>query len=263
MTARIVDRLCVLVAILCCMVFGSLLEANEKISNLESRADQWIDLQIKASRERSEWNSERVLLESSIHSLEAEKELLHEEVAANKLAVDLYSKNRDKLKEALTEKEEALATLKNRLEEFETRLVALLPSFPEPLSKDIRPLIGKLGSEIDGRAVSIATRTQSLVTILSSIDQFNNSLTVTHQIRKGADGGEFDTRVMYWGLAFGYAVDSSGERAWRLSPSVDGWDWAENPEIAPDLIDLLEIYERNQEPKLVTLPVSLAKGGAQ
>jgi len=256
-------RYCAYGVVLCLSVTGLHVIADDRITNLESTADQWIDLEINASKERSAWKSERVLLESTIRSLEMEQAFLNEEVASNQLAADLYTKNFENVATAISDKKSALDTLKERLQAYEARLKLLLPRLPEPLSRDIRPLVGKLGEKIDDHPVSVASRVQNVVTILTTIDQFNNSLTVTHQIRKTPDGGEFDTQVIYWGLAFGFAVDALGERSWRLSASDNGWRWEEDNEIATELVALIDIYERNREPELLTLPVSLAKGGAQ
>jgi len=227
------------------------------IDEIESDTDRWIELQSALSKESARWESEKELLENSIRVLNTEKEVIEGSLESNRLASELYLKNQSSLVEEIGQRKAALGVASEVLSDYREKVESIIARLPEPIREEVAALAVKLDSEVEDSEGTVAGRMQSLISILAMVDQFNNSLTLTHQIREGANGRSFDTRVLYWGLSMGFAVDRSGELAWRLIPGEGGWTWEDASGEAASIKTLLDIYENDQRPSLVSLRAKL------
>ncbi len=185
-----------------------------------------------------------------------EKGIVEKTLESNRLASEQYINNEASLKGRIDAQKKALEVISNVLEAHQEKVDSIIVRLPEPLRSEIEALALKLKPN-EEEASTVAGRMQSLISILTMIDQFNNSLTLTHQIRKDPNGLEIDTRVLYWGLSVGYAVDAKGELAWRLIPNGDGWAWEDASSEAASIQAMLDIYENDRRPSLVPLRATL------
>lgn len=226
-----------------------------RISAIESDTDRWIELQSQIAKSKNDWKNERLLLGSSIEILEAEQATLIESIASNEQASGVYVANRDRIKRRVVEQRDSLAGLKEPLRALESELKVLLPRLPSPLRQEVQSHLAK----VDAESASVASRAQSLVSSLTAIDRFSNSLTIKRVVRPGPDGGEVSVRVLYWGLAVAYGVDVANGRAWMIRPGGSGWEWQPRDEIFAEVLELVESYEnRSDDPRLIALPASLS-----
>jgi hypothetical protein len=243
-------------------------DTDDDAAQLKNQADRWFDLEKRAADERNEWRTQKEVLTASIDVLKKEQASLQSKVEANELSAGLFAKRIETARTELAAHEAAHETLAAGCTTMERRLRALFPRLPEPLQQKIQPMLNKL--ERPPAPLNISERTQALVAALTAVDLFNNSLTLTHHLRKNAAGDALDVKVLYWGLAMGYGVDADGTHAWLLTPGDQGWQWQEAPEHSPAIRTLVGIYEKRDNPVLVTLPVgtegtstSSGQGGAQ
>ncbi len=250
---RVASLFCLLIPIL----VGFALRAHADVDSIESDAEKWIELQTRIAEENAKWKIEKELLESSILVLTTEQESLKESLESNKVASDLYEKNRNRVVSKLKENGDALQHLMGKMEEYESQINSIYAGLPEPLQKEVESMMRKIPAMIDDEPLSVAARIQSLISVLTSIDQFNNALNLTHQLRKNSDGTQIDVRVLYWGLSVGYAVDGRGNQAWVLKPGESGWTWNEANDMTSDIQDLMDVYEKRGSPRLISLPASL------
>ncbi len=250
---RVASLGCLLIS----MMVGFALSAFANVDAIESDAEKWIELQTRIAEENAKWKAEKELLESSILVLTTEQNSLKESLESNKIASDLYQKNRDRVTSRLEMNGAALGAMIDKMNEYEEKIASIYARLPEPLKKDVASLMKKIPAEIDYEPLSVAARIQSLISVLTSIDQFNNALNLTHQIRENSDGKSINVRVLYWGLSVGYAVDGRGEQAWILRPGESGWTWSAANEMAPDVVDLMNVYEKRESPRLISLPANL------
>lgn len=235
---------------------------SDDLDGLKSQADRWIELELRIAREKDQWRSEKEVLEDSRDVLQKEQIALQAKLEANELATRLFRTRFESAEAELAEHEEAQELLRARGDALEARLRSVLPRLPEPLRESIDPQLSKLENRDGEDAISVSQATQTLVSVLSTIDRFNNTLTLTHQLRADATGETIDVKVLYWGLALAYAVDARGEDAWLLVPGADGWEWRDQKANAAEITALMAIYEKQQNPRLVALPASLT-GGAR
>jgi hypothetical protein len=242
----------------------SLRAADESTSadELKNQTDRWIDLEKRAADERYTWRTQKEVLTTTIDVLKKERESLQAKLQANTFASGLFRTRVENARGELATQEAAQATMTEKCLALEQRLRALFVRLPEPLQERIRPMLDKLGRATAAEPITVSERTQLLVSSLTAIDQFNNSLTLTHHLRPNAAGETLDIKVLYWGLAAGYAIDANGEHAWLLTPGAAGWEWVDATAHAGEIDALIGVYEKRYKPELVVLPVG-REGGAK
>ncbi len=249
-------RRAVVVAVAACGLAGlapSPLPAADA-AELKAQADRWVELEKKTADERAEWRTQKEVLAASVGVLEKERAALRARLEANELAAGLFNTKVDNARAELAAHETAHAALARGCAALEDRLRTLLVRLPEPLQDKVRPLL-EAPAPADGGEIAVSERARKLAAALTAIDQFNNSLTLTHHLRKDEAGGDvFDVKVLYWGLATGYGIDARGTRAWVLTPGASGWQWREEPVRVKEIGTLLAVYEKRHTPELVVLP---------
>lgn len=245
-------------ASLLCLPQLVLAQNDDPIKAIEEQTDRWIELETRIARERNQWKTDRQLLKNSIDLLHTENRALQSMLESNQSASKVLLRNLDSLQSTIEENEAGLAALQEPLDRFEARLNSLAPQLPDPLRAEVTSLLAKVKPAPDKPKVTPSTRVQTLVSVLAAIDKFNNSLTVANSTRPDPNGGEVSVRVLYWGLAAGFALDRANQRAWTVSPTEEGWTWSEANQAYLQIADLFQLYESDvQDPRLVLLPMNL------
>jgi len=232
----------------------------DPVKRVENDADRWIELETRMAKERSQWKAEKRILQSRIDLLEAENESLESIREANQTLAATLLENRDRIARSIAENEAGLEALKEPLDGFAARLESLAEALPDPLREGARASLAKLAPKEDSESPpSVSTRVQTLLSTLAKIDAFNNSLTLASATRPDPSGGEVNVRVLYWGLASGYALDRANRRAWIVAPEGgQGWTWTEADDAYEPIAEAFEVYEsETRDPRLVSLPIEL------
>lgn len=231
---------------------------DDGFARAEADTDRWIQLESQIASARTDWTTEKALLASNIKLLETEQATLQRAIESNRKASEVYVSNRNRLSDRVEEQSTALAELEMPLRSIEQSLRSLYPKLPPPLQQQLAGHLNKLAPAADGGAASVATRTQSIVSSLTAIERFSNTLTLVRETQPGPGSGEVSAQVLYWGLAVGYGVDQANGRAWIVEPGSSGWVWSEKPEIYDQVLTLIASYQRDAEdPQLVFLPATV------
>ena len=234
------------------------------LTDVQNNTDQWIELERRIADEQNQWETDREILSSRLAALQEEQASLRQNIESFAVANQLFDANRVRLEDELSLHRTANEALEERLAELESRIQTLRDVLPDPLLEELAPLLRRLDPAPQGQEEeekrSAADRAQSVTAILAAISRFGNSINLTHTIRPSALGGpEKDIRVLYWGLSFAFASDVNGSEAWFLRPSPGGWTWEDRSDQALRFKALVDIYEKQKEPELVTVPVRLGQ----
>lgn len=258
-------RAFVLPCVVCSLALASLVtlvSAAEGPDELKAQADRWIELEKNLADERNAWRPQKEALEASIHVLKSEQTTLQTRVEGNELAAAAFRNRLEVARADFAQQEAGHTILAAACQKLEQRLSALLPRLPGPLQERVQPHLTKLRSPAGDDGATISERAQSLVSALTAIEQFNNSLTLTHELRPNGAGETVDVKVLYWGLSGAYAIDATGANAWILAPGRNGWEWRDAPAEAAAIRSLISVHEKQQNPSFVVLPIG-TQGGAQ
>jgi hypothetical protein len=251
-------------AILC--VFGARSTSHAQDAKGDAKAptldetrlalEKWIDTQKLVAKERNEWQQGREILTNRIDLVKREIAALEEKIDQAQKSVAETNARRDELLKQKAQAEATRARLSGAVGVLEGQVRALLRQLPEPQQAHLEPLRLRMPDADKVGRVTTAERFQNVIGILNDVNQSNNEIRVTYEVRELAGGRPAEVRVLYVGLAQAWYVSASGE-AGVGRPSADGWKWTPDPKLANDVLTALEIQQGKHSPEFVPLPVRL------
>lgn len=219
---------------------------------------QWIEVEKDIASERSEWMVEKMILQDSVAVLEAEKETLLERIEQAESAATQADRERSFLADENDQLKALADSIESTVASQETQVLAILPSLPEPLLKEIAPLTSRLRATSSGQDErTFSQRLQVLVSILGQIDKFNSDITAVSEIRELDNGRNVEVTTLYIGLAAAYFVDAAGQYAGFGYPTDSGWQFEVDHSLAPKVLQAVTIQERSQSAAFLGLPASI------
>ncbi|RMF75345.1 MAG: DUF3450 family protein [Acidobacteria bacterium] len=218
---------------------------------------QWIETEKVIARERSEWAEAKDLLEQRIALLEGElADVEARQAEAEQGLAEVDRRGHDVRREEASLREAARG-LEEALERLEPRIRSLVDRLPVPLRQKIAPLAARLPRDGAGSSLTLSQRYQNVIGVINEVDKFEQAVTVTNELRELADGSTAEVRTLYVGLGQAYYVTLDGASAGVGRPGPDGWSWSAEPAIATDVAGAIAIYENEDAPAWVTLPVRI------
>jgi hypothetical protein len=235
----------------------SLEAAENALGETRTALEKWVQTRQLISQTRSDWASEKEMVEASIALFE--KELKDLEASFDRIGTNSLEISKEKA--ALQKEESALQAAADRAAALvgglEAEIVSLNARLPESLRADLSKLIDQIPQNSEETQLSASKRMQNIVGILNEIEKFNNSITVQSEIRQNDDGSEVQVETLYLGLAQAYYVGQEGKFAGLSRPSEEGWVLQQEDALGPDISRAIGVY-RNQVPAtFVSLPLNL------
>ena len=226
------------------------------LDTVEKSAGDWLKVRAETNRLETEWDSQRQLLDSMVHGVEARATTLE---AKRDFLRAATAKDRDEmtaLESANKSATSGLETVDAQLKATDARLLLVRPSLPPRLSAALElPYKSLAGSQL-----TVGERMQLTVTVLNRCLQFNRSIACEDEVLEvGPDRGARQLEVIYWGLSHGYALDRPAGKVWYGSPGPEGWHWEPVPEMAEKVASLIAAYHGKTDPAFVDVPVTLKK----
>ena len=245
---------------LCALGAACLLVASshsQELDALKKTTERWIDVRSRLSKERSDWLVERDMLQATVDTLAATRDGLQENVSILELESKELSEQMAEATDRVASFEATNDIILERITGYEARMKELARWLPSPLLGEINPLLRKIPGAND-TSPPAPNRLQNVVAIATLIDEFNNDLTLTHTIKTLENGDVIDVRVLYWGLATGYATNLTGSDAWVLTPAPGEWKWKPAKENALAIKRLFDVYDKTIDPVAVEIPFTFA-----
>ena len=228
---------------------------SPSVENVEQAASQWVKMRIETARIKTEWITERQLLESTIGGLTERAQTL--ETKGDYLRAKT-AKDREELDALDSIDQSALSNLQSiegRVSTMTTRLLRLRRSLPPRLSAALEMSYRSLTSS----DLSVNERMQLNMTIISRCAQFNRTITSEKEVLdvNGGDHPEL-LEVIYWGMGYGYALNRTTGQAWFGFPGPDGWQWELRPEAVEAVTKLIAIHQDKADPDFVKVPARVS-----
>lgn len=233
------------------------LSPEARLTETRTRIEQWVQARQLADRTRTDWASDRALLEQS--KVLFERELQAEEERMSRIGTNVVQVGVERVE---TERElaaanAALERLGGLVAEFENRVRALAPLIPDPLQPDLQPFLNRLPAAGTATRLSVPERLQTVVGFLNELDKFNSTVTLADEKRADPAGQQASVEVIYLGLGQAYFVDATGRFAGVGQPGPEGWKWTTRPEIGPAVRDAVAMYRNAKPAAFVTLPAAI------
>ena len=233
-----------------------LLPAAESLATVQQAASEWANLRAETVRLQTDWQWQRDTLEASLSALQARIATLERERDTIRATIQRESGSSSSIEEKNAAAQEAIAAIEERLETFLVQLDRTRPFLPPRLSEALElPFRSIRDAELGP-----AERVQHLITIFNRCSLFNKSITVGEEAL-ALDGSERPRlhEVIYWGLAYGYALDRSGDKAYFGHPGEEGWVWELRANAAATVAQLLTIHEEQGDPAFVEIPTQVTE----
>jgi hypothetical protein len=239
---------------------GTQIRSADQSGDLQSTREtlaRWVETQQIISQEKQDWQLGKQVLEQRIELIEGEIALLEEKTS--EIDESLAAVERDRAELLVQSKEfkaavEGLETIIGPLEGKTRRLLKILP---DPISDRVRPLSVRIPKEGAETKLTLGERFQNIIGILNEINKFNRDITVVSEIRALPGGSTAEVKAMYIGLGQAYYVTPSGDAAGIGHPTPDGWEWRPADELAPEISRAIAIFQNEEVPAFVPLPVTI------
>lgn len=232
----------------------------DQIDDIRNRLKEWVSVEKTISQEQETWREEKQLLNDVLTSLNQEERILRETITNAEQDVSRADEERLELISRRDAYESSSTLFQEKLVLYERQAIQLISRLPIILQDEIAQLINKLTLS-EQNNYSLSERAQTLISLLTAIQQFDSSITVANEIRTISSGEEVEVKVLFLGLSRAFYADTAKRTAGVGSPvdggSDTGWQWIEQSDLADDVIKAVGIYENNQSPSLVQLPLTI------
>jgi hypothetical protein len=245
-------RLTVLLALVWAFQVGGEPPLQEARTTLE----KWVETRGLISKTRSDWQSDKEMLEQTIQLLERELKGVEEQMSKLSTNSTQAEKERAQTDESLKASNEALEQAKQFATTFEAKLLKVVPELPLSLqeSPELRKALNRIPTDPATTKTPATERVQVIVGILNELDKFNNAVSLFSEKRKTDKGDEVACETLYVGLGAAYFVNDSGDFAGTGSPGPKGWEWTSRPEIASSVREAVRIYRNEKPARFIPLP---------
>ena len=241
---------------------GGLALSQSSEATMRDVISEWAATVRANQTEKVKFEQDKSVLDASKESLEAEIADLNaqiEKLEASKGASDLAKQK------VLAEKETLEAARKafgEQLDALEEKAVKILPILPQSLIRNNVKLAGAVEAfEAHQKAaemskLGLTKRLQNVLTIISEAETFNQRVSHVDEVRK-IQGEDHNLSMVYFGLAVAYGANADASIGVVASPSADGWQYAEKPELAKDILSLVKVAKGDEQASFVNLPVTI------
>jgi len=227
------------------------------LNDTRSTLEKWVETRQLISKTRSDWQSDKEMLEQSIQLFERELKGVEEQMTKLSTNSSQADKERTQADAQLKAATESLDQAKQFAMGFEGQINKLAPQLPKPLQEILKPLLARLPNDAANTKMLATERAQAIVGILNELDKFNNAVTIFSEKRKNDKGEEVAVETVYVGLGAAYFVSDAGDFAGTGTPGATGWDWTVKPELASAVKEVLRTYRNERPPRFISLPATI------
>ncbi|MFP4282414.1 MAG: DUF3450 family protein, partial [Opitutales bacterium] len=220
--------------------------AQGQISETEQAVTDFVFLRQQIAETKNEWRVYEDVAQRRIEFFEAEIEQLQSQIEEARGRISSAQQTIDEKQQEIAEKRAANNVVLEAAPRYEEQVRAIAEFFPEPLQTKLNPLLSQLG-----RPRQAAQKMAIVMGILNEVDKFNSEWSFS-----GRQVGNTSVDVLYMGLSAGFYADQNGTVGGVLRPAKDGWEQEDMPELAPALATLIQFYQGELKPAVLT-PVPL------
>ncbi|MFO1497955.1 MAG: DUF3450 family protein [Verrucomicrobiota bacterium] len=228
--------------------------ADLPLNETRSTLEKWVETRQLVSRTRSDWQSDKEMLQQTADLLERELKGIEEQFSKLGTNSTQVEKERLQAEALLNTSNEALEQAKAFTAGFEPRIRELVPQLPLPLQELLKPLLNRLPAEPAQTKMMATERIQVVIGILNELDKFNSAVSVFSEKRQNGKGEEVAVETVYVGLGAAYFVNDLSDFAGVGRPGPTGWEWNPKQEIASSVREVIRIYRNERPARFVALP---------
>lgn len=227
------------------------------VKDTQHMLSEWISLEKQISEEKFEWIEQKEVLENSIEFMDTEIESLQDIIETAEETASAGERKRSGLDEEKAKLDAATDDITAAVEVYENRIKELSLTWPNAFRESVETFLKRIPTEEQSTTTPITTRLQNVVAIMSQFDKFQSVVTKDTGIQE-VGGEPREVTTLYFGFAYAYYVDGTGEYAGYGYPSSDkGWEWTTDPSLSENVSQLVSIYDRSIDARFLGMPAKI------
>lgn len=231
--------------------------AQDLLGETRSVIQEWVKIEQLISLEKKQWREENASITDILTILSVEQRELSEQIALAQEVASRADEERSLLVEKLTSYQDTSELLATRISDYERQLSLIEPYLPQTLSEELAPRFARINSSFQGSTLSLSERAQIVLSIMSEIESFDSTLTLTTEIINNSQPVE--VRVLYFGLSRAFYVTDNGLAGGYGIPAETGWRWQAANDLSATVSRAIDIYETRVSLQLISLPMQVER----
>jgi hypothetical protein len=254
----ILHRSCFLTGTLLTVFLGAAsLPANPagSIATARDIYKEFIEVRKLIGEESAAWQTERAALTDMIAVLKAEADQLEETMETLRTSASTADQKRASLNTELDRARATSTAFNGTIAEIEQGVKTLALRMPDPLRRELQPLLARLPDDPANTRLGYSQRLQSVIGVLAQTDKFNTDVKFASEVQT-VDGDSLEVQTLYLGLSSALFSDAAGRYAGYGHPAADGWKWtAVSGSEAVAISQAIDIYLSRRSPAFVSVPL--------
>ena len=233
----------------------SLTRANP-VRDTQDVLSQWIEVEKQISADRSEWSLQKEVMQNSIEFMEGEYARLDEVMQSAKSSASAGERKRAELEAEKAKLDAVMDDMSGAISSYEDEIRRMSTEWPAAFLGQIETPLKRMPTGEQVATAPLTMRLQNIVVILSQFDKFQSAITKETGVQE-VGGVSREVTTLYYGFAYAYFVDGGGEYAGYGYPGGSGWEWVADAELAPEISQLVAVYDRGVDATFVGLPAKI------
>lgn len=228
--------------------------AQQSIDEIDTLTEQWIKLEKQTYQLTNEWQEQAPAMRQRIQLLKAEQAQLKAILAQSSDTQGDVEQQRDALLAQQSEMEIQQEKVSRTLAKIVAQVDSLYDQLPAPVKVQWDDEQAQLTEEND-----TSTLMQVALAKLSSLQKFDQQLTVNETVITTPDDKEVLVKQFYLGAGYAWFTNADGRYRGYGNRTSGTWQWTFDENIDFQAIQqAIAIFEKKQEPSFVELPVVIA-----
>ncbi len=216
---------------------------------------EYIGIRKVIGEESAAWSTQQQTLTDMIAVLKSEIGELEEKMSALQASATSADQKRAELNAQLEAGRATSKAFDTDIAAFEQRLRTLTVALPDPLARELEPLLARLPDDPAKTRLSYSQRLQNVIGVLAQTDKFNADVKYVSEV-KDVGGETREVQTLYLGLAAALFTDAGGAYAGFGYPTPSGWQWeTAGGEQALEVARAVDVYLARQSPEFVSVPL--------
>ncbi len=221
-------------------------------SEVQTTIKEWVKTKQLLSQEKTAWAVDKETL-TELNTIRLQEiEQLNEYTDAAGTRVEEITQQRQQFQTEEAELKVWRRNLETETSALEKELLPLIPLFPAPLRAKVEEAVLRIESLDSER--TLQHRTRDVLLVMQAYLNFQSTVTLDADIRPIA-GEDREVEILYLGLTQAWFVDQTGKHSGFGMPTASGWQWIDDPRIAVQVRQAIDVQSRRATPAFVTLPL--------
>ncbi|MBK1876960.1 DUF3450 family protein [Pelagicoccus mobilis] len=229
----------------------------DAVKDTQHTLSEWIALEKQISEEKFEWIEQKEVLENSIEFMETEIASLEEIIKTAEETASAGERKRAELDDEKEKLDAATDDITAAVESYESTIKELSLTWPNVFRESVETFLKRIPDEEQKKTTPVTTRLQNVVAIMTQFDKFQGIVTKDTGIQE-VGGESREVTTLYFGFAYAYYIDGTGEYAGYGYPSSDkGWEWKTDASLSESVSQLVAVYDRSIDAHFLGLPAKI------